>query len=146
MESKNKSYAKELFEVVGSKYKQNYDSSRKQWVDVPDENEVTILLDKDSLEYYQRTKRYFLVREAKPLGRVWPGNAEISVTDSRSSRCYSQVHYKVTSETQLSERDFEILRAQGAFMAGQVTGAHDEGRQEGDFWVYGAYSVCDSGD
>jgi hypothetical protein len=85
----------------------------------------------------------------KPAPKEWPEGVVVENLggSDRGYRCYAEVDYKVTSPVELTEDDFDILRAQGCFMSGQEHGSvcghkvNDDGTHE-----YRCRSICDSSD
>lgn len=87
------------------------------------------------------------VLEALPYQHDWPKGVVVEETKSSSGRCYAEVHYAVTSPRELTDDDFDVLRAQGAFMNGQECGlvCGKSVSPEG-IHTYRLRSICDSSD
>lgn len=107
------------------------------------------LLDERMLESYLYYSSRYNILSVDPMGALWPEGVTVeSAVCETPFRCYTRATYTIRSPKLLTEEDVDILRAQGCFMGGQVSGECniDIFTREGDLYVYGAYSVCDSGD
>lgn len=114
----------------------------------PDINEI-VLMTKDTVDFYEKYyKNSVKIIESVNLGKLWPNNCTVEVTESYSRNCYSRQYYQIKSDNPLTEYDIDILRAQGCFMSGQVCGAVDINKPEiiNNKYCYFANSICDSGD
>ena len=83
-----------------------------------------------------------------PAPKNWPDcSVVVEGSSGLAGNCYRTGSYTVTSRVALTDDDFEILRAQGAFMSGQETGVvcgHEE-LPDGTH-KYICRSTCDSSD
>ena len=74
-------------------------------------------------------------------------DCSLSLVGINTGRCYVEHWYDLVSPKELSDRDFEILRAWGCFLYGQVTGeVRKKSKSEDGQWHYSIQSECDSGD
>lgn len=139
---KDQSTAKPLF-LVSIREKSNVTKAG-----IPDSYiERSLYLTEENLNYikYFSTKKTIL--SVEPLGILWPNGTTVTeINVNTPFRSYVEVEYEVKSPFPLSEKDFEILRAQGCFMVGQEYGLIRKTWESDGIYHYLCRSVCDSGD
>lgn len=88
------------------------------------------------------------VQTSQPLGILWPEGVEVETLTNNSDnrRCLSTATYLVKSPRELTDGDWQILRASDAFMNGQECGIVTKTTQTENGWEYHCRSLCDSSD
>lgn len=101
-----------------------------------------------TVKHYQSYPTHYTVADVKPSDERWPEGVTVETTGRRTPfRCYVEAIYAVTAPRELTDFEFQLLRAQGAFMGGQQEGAvMGEPVQKDGVWTYTCMSICDSGD
>lgn len=139
--------AHELFEVHGIDNSRVWNVDAKKFL--PKGEPATRLMNSDGLASHKKyTSHSFTPLEEWSLGRLWPPGVTISASpEGQPWNCCRTQNYVVNSPVELTDRDFEVLRAQGCFMSGQECGivGHSEQLPDGS-WEYQCRSLCDSSD
>ena len=107
---------------------------------------ITSIVREGRLNDIKKESSYYTFISAEPALIMWPADAEVKVTSQSSRNCYSEVHYEVTCSSQLTDKDFDILRAQNCFMGGQECGLLRFYKLVDGVHTYSLRSVCDSSD
>ena len=93
--------------------------------------------------WYGRESTYTVVEN---LGKLWPEGTTVELVGSSAGRCLMTASYAVKSPVELTDKDFELLRAQDCFMNGQEHGLVQSHNVVDGVHVYHVYSLCDSSD
>jgi hypothetical protein len=98
------------------------------------------------LDFMQEHKNWYTVEGFRSVGRLWPESAVVTCTDTSYRMCYATATYRVDSDRELADDDFDILRAQYLFLDGQENGAVVRSYKDGNKFIYLLHSTCDSSD
>ena len=107
--------------------------------------DLTLYVNVESLKFYSKYWNDHVITVKKTVDTNFNG-IELFSTDFSKRNCYRQETYKLISDKELNDDDFNQLRALDVFMGGQETGKLVSSDKENDKFVYKLRSVCDSSD
>jgi hypothetical protein len=110
-----------------------------KWVD------TTKVANQKTIDYYAQWYKDDKLTIVEDMG-IPKIDCEIKLLAESKSRCYISQSYEVRSSKELTNLDFEILRAWQCFLSGQKTGEVISFSRDGEEFVYKLFSERDSGD
>jgi hypothetical protein len=104
----------------------------------------TFIATQKTIDYHasHKTSKVTIIEN---LGEYVP-NCEVFIESVTERRCFCSVTYKVIAEKALNDTDFEVLRALGCFLLGQISGELLKSSEENGKFNYTLLSERDSGD
>jgi hypothetical protein len=110
-----------------------------KWVD------TTKVANKKTIDYHAQWSKHDKLTILEDLGTP-EIDCEIKLLTESKGRCYISQSYEVRSSRELTDLDFQILRAWQCFLSGQKTGEVISSSRDGETFVYKLFSERDSGD